>query len=113
VGQHKIGFRGIFTLLFFSRNIYYVLLLDENYRDPTRRYKTITAFTFILFVSLFGFLFVMSGMLVLYLVKSALGIDIIDSFLLVCGDGFKDYLANVDERFLILWQKTSTLYLRF
>jgi hypothetical protein len=79
-GRHKIDFRGTFPLPFFSSNIYYVFLLGKNHRELTRREKTISAFTFSLFLSCFFLLSIMGGILVLYLVKSAFGIDIIEGF---------------------------------
>ena len=79
-GRHKIDFRGTFPLPFFSSNIYYVFLLGKNHRDLTRSEITISAFTFALFFSFFIILSIMGGILILYLVKSALGIDLIEGF---------------------------------
>jgi hypothetical protein len=88
-GRHKIDFRGTFPLPFFNSNIYYVFLLGKNYRHLTRSEKAISAFTFAFFISFFIILSVLGGMLVLYLVKSALGIDLIEGFSFGIWDWFK------------------------
>lgn len=79
-GQHKIDFRGTFSFPFVSSKFYYVFLLGKNHRDLSRSEKAISALTLSLFTSLFILMCVMFGILVLYLVKSALGIDLIEGF---------------------------------
>jgi hypothetical protein len=79
-GQHKIDFRGTFSFPFVSSKFYYVFLMGKNHRDLSRSEKVISALTLSLFTSLFILMCVMFGILVLYLVKSALGIDLIEGF---------------------------------
>jgi hypothetical protein len=79
-GKHKIDFRGTFIVPFISHKFYYVILLGKNYRDLTRSEKTISALTMSLFFSIFVIFSTLLGLFILYLVKSALGIDIIDGF---------------------------------
>jgi hypothetical protein len=57
-----------------------VFLLGKNHRDLSRSEKAISAFTLSLFISLFIIFCVLFGILVLYLIKSALGIDLIEGF---------------------------------
>lgn len=79
-GKHKIDFRGTFIVPFVSNKFYYVLLLGKNNRDLTRSEKTISALTMSLFFSVFVIFSTLLGLFALYLIKSALGIDIIDGF---------------------------------
>ena len=79
-GRHKIDFRGTFSFPFVSSRFYYVFLMGKNHRDLSRSEKVISALTLSLFTSLLILLCVMFGILVLYLVKSALGIDLIQGF---------------------------------
>jgi hypothetical protein len=79
-GRHKIDFRGTLPLPFFTSKIYYVFLLGRNHRDLTRGEKAVSAFTFAFFVSLFVLLSILVGILALYLLKSALGIDLIEGY---------------------------------
>lgn len=89
-GKHKVDFRGTFKLPFYQWRYYYVLLAGRNYRELSRQERrmslTITAFI----SSLFIIFSVTLGLLVLYLVKSALGIDIFPGFSLGIWDWFKE-----------------------
>lgn len=89
-GRHKIDFRGTFPFPFVKSKIYYVFLMGKNHRELTRSEKAISAFTLTLFTSLFILFSVLFGILVLYLVKSALGIDLIDGFSFGVWGWFKD-----------------------
>ncbi|MEP1444783.1 MAG: 3-phosphoshikimate 1-carboxyvinyltransferase [Paraglaciecola sp.] len=89
-GKHKVDFRGTFPMPFFKSKIYYVFLMGRNHRELTRSEKAISAFTLTLFTSLFILLCAMFGILVLYLVKSALGIDLIEGFSFGVWGWFKD-----------------------
>jgi hypothetical protein len=92
-GRHNIDLRGTFALPFLPSKIYYVLLLGKNHRELSRSEKAITAFTLSLFVALFVTFCVLFGILVLYLVKSALGIDLIEGFSFGVWDWFKGLWA--------------------
>ncbi|NQY50041.1 MAG: 3-phosphoshikimate 1-carboxyvinyltransferase [Colwellia sp.] len=89
-GKHKVDFRGTFKLPFYQWRYYYVLLAGRNYRELSRQERrmslTITAFISSLFIIFSATL----GLLVLYLVKSALGIDIFPGFSLGIWDWFKE-----------------------
>ncbi len=79
-GKHRIDFRGTFPVPFFKSRIYYVFLMGRNYRNLSRQEKVISAFTIAAFTMLFIVFSVLLGLLVLYLIKSALGIDIFKNF---------------------------------
>ena len=76
-----------------SNKFYYVLLLGKNHRDLTRSEKAISALTMSLFSSMFVILSTLLGLLVLYLIKSALGIDIIEGFSFGVWTWFKGVLS--------------------
>jgi len=79
-GKHKIDFRETFPIPFFSSKIYYVFLMGRNYRDLKRQERLVSAFALAIFVILLITLSVLMGILVLYLIKSALGINLIEGF---------------------------------
>jgi hypothetical protein len=79
-GHHKIDLRGTFTLPFVPSKIYYVFIMGKNHRDLSRGEITMSALTFALFVSLLIVIGIIGGTLILYLFKSALGIDLIDGY---------------------------------
>ncbi|WP_166425895.1 3-phosphoshikimate 1-carboxyvinyltransferase [Paraglaciecola sp. 20A4] len=88
-GKHKVDFRGTVALPFVPSKIYYVLLMGKNHRDLSRTEKAVSAFTVTLFVSLFIFICVLVGLLVIYLLKSALGINLFENFSLGIWSWFK------------------------
>jgi hypothetical protein len=89
-GKHKVDVRGTFPIPFFKSKIYYVFLMGRNHRSLSRQEKLISAFTMAVFTTLFITLSVLFGLLVLYLVKSALGIDLIEGFSFGIWGWFKE-----------------------
>lgn len=89
-GKHKVDFRGTFKLPFYQWRFYYVLLAGRNHRELSRKEKRmsllITAATSALFLMFSAAL----GLLVLYLIKSALGIDLFPGFSLGIWGWFKE-----------------------
>ena len=79
-GKHKVDFRGTFPVPFMQSRLYYVFLMGRNHRELSRHEKLISAFTLALFLTLFTSFSILFGILVLYLIKSALGIDIFKGF---------------------------------
>ena len=77
-GVHALDLR--WTLKFWHWQYYFVLLAGRNRRELSRREKAIERLAMAL--SLAGFLIfsIVFGVLVLYLLKSALGIDLIPGF---------------------------------
>lgn len=88
-GKHKVDMRGTFPLPFFKSRIYYVFLMGRNHRELTRSEKRISAFTLTIFVTLFVMGSALFGLLVLYLIKSALGINLFADFSLGIWGWFK------------------------
>lgn len=88
-GKHKVDFRGTFPMPFFKSKIYYVFLMGRNHRNLTRREQLISSFTIAIFLTVLITLSVLGGLLLLYLVKSALGINLIEGFSFGIWDWFK------------------------
>ena len=87
--KHSVDIRSTFPVPFIRRRIYFVLLMGRNRRDLTRREKQLSAITFALFIAAFIGASTLFGILVLYLIKSALGIDIFKGFSFGVWDCFK------------------------
>jgi hypothetical protein len=88
-GKHKIDFRGTFPMPFFKSKIYYVFLMGRNHRNLTRQEQLISTFTVAMFITLLITFSILMGALVLYLIKSALGINLIEGFSFGIWDWFK------------------------
>ena len=89
-GKHKIDFRGTFHFPFTRWRYYYVILLGRNRRQLTDREKRISALIVTFFVVGFFLFSALLGILILYLIKSFAGIDIIPGFSFGVWDYFKD-----------------------
>lgn len=89
-GKHKVDVRGTFPMPFFKSKIYYVFLMGRNHRSLTRHEQLISAFTLAVFVTLLITFSVLMGILVLYLIKSALGINLIEGFSFGIWGWFKE-----------------------
>lgn len=87
--KHSVDIRSTFPVPFIRRRIYFVLLMGRNRRDLTRREKQLSAITFALFIAAFIGASTLFGLLALYLLKSALGINLFDNFSLGIWDWFK------------------------
>ncbi len=87
--KHSVDIRSTFPVPFIKRRIYFVLLMGRNRRELTRREKQLSAITFALFIAAFIGASTLFGLLVLYLIKSALGINIFENFSLGIWDWFK------------------------
>ena len=77
-GAHALDLR--FTLKWWRWQYYFVLLAGRNRRTLTEREKRIQRLALALVVAVFLLFSTAVGILVLYLVKSALGIDLIPGF---------------------------------
>ena len=89
-GKHKVDFRGTFKLPFYQWRYYYVLLAGRNYRELSRQERRMSLTITAIISSLFIIFSATLGLLVLYLVKSALGIDIFPGFSLGIWAWFKE-----------------------
>lgn len=89
-GKHKIDFRGTFKLPFYQWRFYYVLLAGKNFRELSRQEKRMSIIITAIASSLFLMFCAGLGLLILYLVKSALGIDLFPNFSLGIWGWFKE-----------------------
>lgn len=79
-GSHAVDFRGTFKFPLVRWRYYYVLLLGRNYRDLSRKEKQFALLATAFFTALFLIFSTLLGILILYLLKSAAGIDIFPNF---------------------------------
>jgi len=89
-GRHKVDLRGTFHFPFTPWRYYYVLLLGRNRRRLSDREKYISALIVTSFIIGFILFSALVGVLMLYLVKSFMGIDILPNFSFGVWDYFKD-----------------------
>lgn len=88
-GKHKIDLRGTFKLPLYQWRFYYVFLAGKNYRELSRKEKQMSFLVTTMVSSVFLMFSVALGLLVLYLIKSALGIDLFPGFSLGIWGWFK------------------------
>ncbi len=90
-GGHFVDKRGTFKFPFIKWRFYYVFLLGKNKRAYTRREKNLSML--MMFASVSGFIIIsmLFGLLLLYLLKSALGIDLFPDTSLGIWDSVKSY----------------------
>ncbi len=85
--SHKINLRGGFS--FFNRRYYWLFLFGRDRRAHKRKYSTLTTLISTVIVVFILLFFITGTVLSLYLVKSALGIDIFKNFSFGIWDWFK------------------------
>ena len=88
--QHFIDSRGTFYFPFIGWRFFYVFLLGKNRRAFNRKEKQASMAVFIVAVISFMVISLAVGLLLLYLLKSALGIDLLEGSSL----GFWDWFNN-------------------
>lgn len=86
-GKHKIDIRG--TIKFFKWRYYYVVLAGRNRRTLSATEKKIAALISAAIIAGFVTVSVLFGLIVLYLIKSALGINLIEGWSLGLWGWFK------------------------
>lgn len=92
-GNHAIDVRN--TIKFFRYRYYYVFVAGRNRRELSRREKRIGLLVHATFATLFLCFSALLGVLVLYLIKSAAGIDIFPGFSFGVWGWFKEaFLAS-------------------
>lgn len=79
-GQHAVDIRGVCKIPFYHWCFYYVLLIGRNRRYLSRKERKVSAFTTACFFILFAIFSILCGLLALYLIKSALGINLFKGF---------------------------------
>lgn len=93
-GRHSIDIRGTLSIPLYRWRLYYVLLFGKNHRNLSRREHELTLLTLTCMVAIGLSVCALLGILVLYLVKSALGIDIIPGYSFGVWDWIKEIFAN-------------------
>ena len=88
-GKHKIDCRGTFRFPFYQWRFYYVLLAGKNHRELSRQEKNMSIIVTTIISTLFLIFSISLGLLILYLIKSALGIDLLPHFSLGIWGWFK------------------------
>lgn len=88
-GNHTVDKRGTFKIPLYKWRFYYVLLLGRNYRELSRKERQFSLISVAIFSTLFLIFSASVGLLVLYLIKSALGIDLFPGFSLGIWHWFK------------------------
>nr|WP_232349049.1 3-phosphoshikimate 1-carboxyvinyltransferase [Neptunomonas qingdaonensis] len=86
-GQHPVDLRG--TLKFWRWRYYFVFLAGRNKRDLSRREQDLSRIATAFAVASFLLFATIVGLIVLYLIKSALGIDIFPNYSLGLWGWFK------------------------
>ena len=89
-GKHKLDVRG--TVKFFKWRYYYVILAGRNRRSLSEKEVKMARLVTASIVATFITFAVLLGLIVIYLIKSALGINLIDGWSLGLWTWFK---ANV------------------
>ncbi|MBE0365585.1 hypothetical protein PULV_b0190 [Pseudoalteromonas ulvae UL12] len=87
-GNHKVDLRSTFK--FFKYRYYYVFVAGRNRRELSRQEKQFALMVQALFVSGFIIFSALFGIFVLYIIKSALGIDIFPNFSFGVWSWFKE-----------------------
>lgn len=88
--KHKIDLRGTVPLPFLPSRFYFVLLAGKDKREITRQERSIAIITVLLMILLGLVISMCLGVVALYLLKSALGINLFDQFSL----GLWSYLTK-------------------
>jgi len=89
-GKHKLDVRG--TVKFFKWRYYYVILAGRNRRSLSEKEVRVARVLTASIIAIFITFAVLLGLIIIYLVKSALGINLIDGWSLGLWTWFK---ANV------------------
>ena len=88
--RHSIDIRSTFAIPFIKHRVYFVLLMGRNRRELSRREKRISAVTVTLIITAFIGISTFFGLMVLYLIKWKLGIDIFPDSNFKLGHWFWD-----------------------
>ncbi|GIU36400.1 hypothetical protein L2719_14860 [Shewanella schlegeliana] len=87
--KHMIDSRGSFYLPFIGWRFFYVFLFGRNKRAYSRKEKQLSLALFLLSIVAFILISIAFGLLLLYLLKSMLGIDLFEGTSLEIWDWFK------------------------
>jgi hypothetical protein len=87
-GKHKLDVRG--TVKFFKWRYYYVILAGRNRRSLSEKEVRVARVLTASIVTTFITFAVLLGLIIIYLIKSALGINLIDGWSLGLWTWFKE-----------------------
>jgi hypothetical protein len=87
--KHKVDIRGTFPVLFFPLRIYFVFLMGRNIRSLSRQEQNIAFTSMLLLTTLFLMFSTMLGLVIVYIIKSALGINLLEGYSLGLWDWIK------------------------
>lgn len=87
-GRHKIDFR--FVLSFFKYRYYIVFLTGRNRRELSEKERRVSAFFQASMIALFTLFIIILFILIAYVFKSALGIDMFENYSLGIWSWLKD-----------------------
>mgnify|MGYP000753915477 CR=1 FL=1 len=87
--KHKVDIRGTFPVLFFPSRIYFVFLMGRNIRSLSRQEQNIAFTSMLLLTTLFLMFSTMLGLVIVYIIKSALGINLLEGYSLGLWDWIK------------------------
>lgn len=91
-GKHKLDVRG--TVKFFKWRFYYVILAGRNRRSLSEKEVKVARVLTASIVATFITFAVLLGLIVIYLIKSALGINLIDGWSLGLWSWFKEVIVS-------------------
>ncbi|WP_166424109.1 3-phosphoshikimate 1-carboxyvinyltransferase [Paraglaciecola sp. 20A4] len=86
-GHHSVDLRG--TISWFKYRYYYVILAGKNHRNMTRSQLRASRFVNAVLLAVFFTFSAVMGVLLLYLLKSAAGIDLLPDYSFGVWDWFK------------------------
>jgi hypothetical protein len=89
--KHKVDIRGTFPVLFFPSRIYFVFLMGRNIRSLSRQEQNIAFTSMLLLTTLFLMFSTMLGLVIVYIIKSALGINLLEGYSLGLWDWIKSF----------------------
>ena len=84
--KHKVGLRGTLPVPFFTYRIYFVLLMGRNIRSLSRQEKSIAVTSMLLLTVIFLVFSTTLGLVIIYVLKSALGINLLEGYSLGLWD---------------------------
>jgi len=89
--KHKVDFRGTFPVPFYPSRIYFVFLMGRNVRCLSRQEKSIALTSMMLLTVLFLMFSSILGLVIIYIIKSALGVNLLEGFSLGLWDWIKSF----------------------
>jgi hypothetical protein len=87
--KHSVDLRGTYKIPFIAKRYYYVILLGQNRRDLSRSETQLSTLTMAVILSVGFVILTLLGLLTLYLLKSALGINLFEGYSLGIWTWFK------------------------